>query len=250
MSTEQNEPTEVTPAEPDGAALKEGRTRVKPLVVGIVVTLVAVATIIIAAVFYHNDQSLIGSDEPAKESNATDKTNLPATKTPLAQNPDTAKADKLEDGEAEEAPDSPTTTTNPGDQNTGNTGGASNTGSSSNPGSTAPGTGVPSNTGTSTPSRTWHEGWNEWVVDVAGHNERQLVSAAKDVPTGHWGDRCNDCGAEVTGNYVNHAKATGHNSGYSSPFWFDTGTIHHDAVYQDVWIPEKGHNVWHEGYWE
>jgi hypothetical protein len=91
------------------------------------------------------------------------------------------------------------------------------------------------------------------VVDVPAHSEYQLVSAAWDEETGHYGAACNVCGAELYGtheNYLDHAKATGHIQGYTTGVWFSSGTIHHDAVYGDVWVEEQGHWVLHEGYWE
>jgi hypothetical protein len=102
---------------------------------------------------------------------------------------------------------------------------------------------------TSSPGKTWHDGWNEWVVDVPGHNEQRLVRGAWDEETGHYGAVCNDCGVELFPPAGQHLIDTGH-SGYTTGVWFKTGTIHHDAVYETVWVPETGHWVRHEGYWQ
>jgi predicted nuclease of predicted toxin-antitoxin system len=40
-----------------------------------------------------------------------------------------------------------------------------------------------------------------------------------------------------------------HGGGYKSA-WIRTGTIHHEAVYEDVWIEEVWHWENHDGYWE
>jgi hypothetical protein len=187
-----------------------------------------------------NDKPL-GADEPVtqagKEAASPDKpTTIPATETltaglPEAQQNDTADvrlADSKADAESLDA-----SVVDVG----GSGGGAGSAGSAAG------------NTGQQK-SKIWHEGWNEWVVDVPGHNEQQLVSAAWDEQTGHYAAVCNICLSELVGTYLDHAKATGHNAGYTAPYWVVTGSIHHDEIYQDVWIAEAGHNVWHEGYWE
>jgi hypothetical protein len=97
--------------------------------------------------------------------------------------------------------------------------------------------------------RVWHEGWNEWVVDVPGHYEQRMVSGAWDQPTGHYGSVCRTCGADISGFAAEHLLQTGHMGGYYTD-WIPTGTIHHDAEYENVWVPEQGHNIWHEGYWD
>lgn len=133
----------------------------------------------------------------------------------------------------------------------GMSGGGGGSGSSAGTGGTggSGGTTGSGSSGASPPAQTWHPGWNEWVVDVAGHYETQVVSGEWDEEIGHWGDICNVCYVEVTGSWGSHVIATGHSGGYSNYHWFVDNQIHHDAVYQDVWIAEQGHNVWHEGYW-
>jgi hypothetical protein len=106
------------------------------------------------------------------------------------------------------------------------------------------GTGTTGNSG-----KVWHEGWSEWVVDVPGHYEQRLVRIAWDEKIGHYASICNDCGEEVTGNFPAHVIATGHLGGYHTG-WILDEIIHHEAIYEDVWVNEQGHSVWHEGYWE
>jgi hypothetical protein len=133
----------------------------------------------------------------------------------------------------------PVTQASPGTGSDVDTGG----GSGGSPSGADPGSG-------GTPARVWHEGWSEWVVDVPAHSERRIVREAWDEETGHYGDACNVCGVEIIGGYMAHAKATGHTQGYTNNVWFSDGTVHHDAVYEDVWVEEQGHWASHEGYWE
>jgi hypothetical protein len=135
-----------------------------------------------------------------------------------------------------------------GSADSGGSGGSGGAGNSAN-GNSGLGTGGSGSTGSAgNAGRVWHEGWSEWVVDVPGHYEQRLIQSAWDEQTGHYGSRCNDCGADISGFAGHHLLDTGH-SGYSSS-WFTDGTIHHDAVYEDVWVDEQGHRVWHDGYWE
>ncbi|MDR1184205.1 MAG: hypothetical protein LBK67_05365 [Coriobacteriales bacterium] len=128
----------------------------------------------------------------------------------------------------------------------GTSGGSSNGSTGGGSGSTGGGS---SNGSTGGSGKTWHEGWNEWVVDVSGHYEQRLVRGAWDEQKGHYGSVCRTCGAEVTGNFPAHVEATGHMGGYYED-WIFEGTIHHEAEYENLWVPEQGHNVWHEGYWD
>jgi hypothetical protein len=139
-----------------------------------------------------------------------------------------------------------------GSSGSGTTGGSGNGSSGSGGGGSTGGgnSGTTGGGGSGSDNRVWHEGWNEWVVDVAGHYEQRLIQPPWDEETGHYGDICNVCGAEVTGNFPAHVEATGHMGGYANYHWFRDEVIHHDATYEDVWVDEQGHNVWHEGYWE
>jgi hypothetical protein len=183
------------------------------------------------------DERVVATNEPVTRVNISGKSGSEAKIIPDAEAPATGSLDAPQSSAADvaetiEEPDSgvPDAEAAPVGGSTG--------GSGSSAGGSDPNKG-----------KIWHEGWNEWVVDSAGHYEQQLVSDAWDEATGHYGDICNDCGVEVTGSWGSHVIATGH-TGYSNYHWFSSGFIHHAAVYQDIWVDETGHNVWHEGYWE
>jgi hypothetical protein len=132
----------------------------------------------------------------------------------------------------------------------GDPGGSDDQGSTpGSPGGTSGGGGSGGGSGGGGTGGVWHAGWNEWVVDMPGHYEQQLIQIAWDERIGHYASICWDCGAEVTGNFPAHVEETGHMGGYYIGWVLDS-VIHHEAIYEDVWVPEQGHNVWHEGYWE
>jgi hypothetical protein len=99
---------------------------------------------------------------------------------------------------------------------------------------------------------TWHDGWEERVWVDTSHSERRLVSEARDEEI--WDQRtfCRGCGADITENVMQHMDWHLEKEGRSYG-WYDEHvlrTVHHDAVYQDVWVEEGHWNiVWHEGYW-
>jgi hypothetical protein len=152
---------------------------------------------------------------------------------------DTAKEDVdvgMADGLHDEAEAQGVASGSSGGSGTGSTGGSSG------------GTGSVPGGSTGTPVQVWHEGWNEWVVDVPGHYEQRLVRGAWDEQTGHVGSVCWTCGADISGFAGEHILQTGHAGYYTA--WIEGSAIHHDAEYENVWVPEQGHNVWHEGYWD
>ena len=77
-----------------------------------------------------------------------------------------------------------------------------------------------------------------WVVDVEGHFERKETQRAWDENIYEIHAICADCGADITGQTGTHW--CGGLKG-----WHDeeviVKTIHHDAIYEDVWIDEVGH---------
>jgi hypothetical protein len=74
------------------------------------------------------------------------------------------------------------------------------------------------------------------------------VRIAWDEKIGHYGSICKTCGEEISGFAGEHILATGHIGYYTG--WILDEVIHHEAIYEDVWVDEQGHSVWHEGYWE
>lgn len=106
-----------------------------------------------------------------------------------------------------------------------------------------------SNSNNSKPAEHTHN----WVaqyktvnVPEKGHNEQVLVQAAYDeqVPVTEMKEFsiCNQCGADITGRYIEHFEANDGCSGYHSE-WREvvTGykTVHHDAVYETRYVVDS-----------
>lgn len=110
----------------------------------------------------------------------------------------------------------------------------------------------PSNNNSSNSSKP-AEHTHNWVaqyktvnVPEQGHNEQVLVQAAYDeqVPITEMKEFsiCNQCGADITGRYIEHFEANDGCSGYHSE-WREvvTGynTVHHDAVYETRYVVDS-----------
>ena len=121
--------------------------------------------------------------------------------------------------------------------------------SSNNSGSSKPSNNSGSNSNSSKPAEHTHN----WVaqyktvnVPEKGHNEQVLVQAAYDeqVPVTEMKEFsiCNQCGADITGRYIEHFEANDGCSGYHSE-WREvvTGykTVHHDAVYETRYVVDS-----------
>lgn len=121
--------------------------------------------------------------------------------------------------------------------------------SGNNSGSSKPSNNNGSSSNNSKPSEHKHE----WVaqyktvnVPEKGHNEQVLVQAAYDeqVPITEMKEFsiCNQCGADITGRYIEHFEANDGCSGYHSE-WREvvTGykTVHHDAVYETRYVVDS-----------
>ena len=111
----------------------------------------------------------------------------------------------------------------------------------------------PSNNGSSSNSSKPAEHTHNWVaqyktvnVPEKGHNEQVLVQAAYDeqVPVTEMKEFsiCNQCGADITGRYIEHFEANDGCSGYHSE-WREvvTGyqTVHHEAVYETRYVVDS-----------
>jgi hypothetical protein len=95
------------------------------------------------------------------------------------------------------------------------------------------------------------DAWDEVVQhEEKGHWEKVLVKDAWDeeVPIYElqWRDICNDCGADITGNTLQHGKDHALNDGTTGGYTtkqvevqVGTETVHHEAVYEDKWIVDK-----------
>lgn len=121
--------------------------------------------------------------------------------------------------------------------------------SSNNSSSSKPSNNNSSNSNSSKPAEHKHD----WVaqyktvtVPEKGHNEQVLVQAAYDeqVPITEMKEFsiCNQCGADITGRYIEHFEANDGCSGYHSE-WREvvTGynTVHHDAVYETRYVVDS-----------
>lgn len=121
--------------------------------------------------------------------------------------------------------------------------------SSNNSSSSKPSNNSGSNSSSSKPAEHKHE----WVaqyktvnVPEKGHNEQVLVQAAYDeqVPITEMKEFsiCNQCGADITGRYIEHFEANDGCSGYHSE-WREvvTGynTVHHEAVYETRYVVDS-----------
>lgn len=124
-----------------------------------------------------------------------------------------------------------------------------NSSSSSSKPSSKPSNNNGSNSSNSKPAEHTHN----WVaqyktvnVPEQGHNEQVLVQAAYDeqVPITEMKEFsiCNQCGADITGRYIEHFEANDGCSGYHSE-WREvvTGykTVHHDAVYETRYVVDS-----------
>lgn len=121
--------------------------------------------------------------------------------------------------------------------------------SSSNSSSSKPSNNNGSSSNNSKPAEHKHD----WVaqyktvnIPEKGHNEQVLVQAAYDeqVPITEMQEFsiCNQCGADITGRYIEHFEANDGCSGYHSE-WKEvvTGykTVHHDAVYETRYVVDS-----------
>ena len=121
--------------------------------------------------------------------------------------------------------------------------------SGNNSGSSKPSNNNGSSSNNSKPSEHKHD----WVaqyktvnVPEKGHNEQVLVQAAYDeqVPITEMKEFsiCNQCGADITGRYIEHFEANDGCSGYHSE-WREvvTGykTVHHEAVYETRYVVDS-----------
>ena len=194
-----------------------------------------------------------------------DKVNLDVTKkdgstATLTPSEDSAKTEEEKKDEQEVKQEekkeetSKSNTSESKKDNTASTSSSSNKNNSSsskpsNSGSNNSGSSKPSNNSGSKPAEHTHN----WVaqyktvnVPEKGHNEQVLVQAAYDeqVPVTEMKEFsiCNQCGADITGRYIEHFEANDGCSGYHSE-WREvvTGykTVHHDAVYETRYVVDS-----------
>ena len=159
--------------------------------------------------------------------------------------------EKKEEKKEETAKTDSSNKSNTSDSKKDNTASTTNTSSNKNNSSSS----KPSNSSNSSNSNNSKpaEHTHNWVaqyktvnVPEKGHNEQVLVQAAYDeqVPITEMKEFsiCNQCGADITGRYIEHFEANDGCSGYHSE-WREvvTGykTIHHDAVYETRYVVDS-----------
>jgi len=163
---------------------------------------------------------------------------------------ETAKTDSSNKSNTSESKKDNTASTTHTSSNKNNT----NSSKPSNSGSNNSGTSKPSNnSGSNSSNSKPAEHTHNWVaqyktvnVPEKGHNEQVLVQAAYDeqVPITEMKEFsiCNQCGADITGRYIEHFEANDGCSGYHSE-WREvvTGykTVHHDAVYETRYVVDS-----------
>lgn len=169
---------------------------------------------------------------------------------------ETAKADTSNKSNSSESKKNNTASTSNSSSNKNNSSSSSSKPSSkpSNSGSNNSSPSKPSNnSGSNSNSSKPAEHTHNWVaqyktvnVPEKGHNEQVLVQAAYDeqVPITEMKEFsiCNQCGADITGRYIEHFEANDGCSGYHSE-WREvvTGykTVHHDAVYETRYVVDS-----------
>lgn len=195
--------------------------------------------------------TLTPSEDSAKtEDEKKDETEVKQEEKKEEKKEETAKADssnKLNTSESKKDNTASTTNTSSNKNNTGSS--KPSNSSSNNSGSSKPSNNSGSNSNSSKPAEHTHD----WVaqyktvnVPEKGHNEQVLVQAAYDeqVPITEMKEFsiCNQCGADITGRYIEHFEANDGCSGYHSE-WREvvTGykTVHHDAVYETRYVVDS-----------
>lgn len=75
--------------------------------------------------------------------------------------------------------------------------------------------------------------------EASGHYETEIVQEAYEEPVYEYHVFCDTCGADVNTSALEH-KAI-HDNGFTSKK-IQTGSIHHDAVSQEVWVEEPAYD--------
>jgi len=133
-----------------------------------------------------------------------------------------------------------TTNSNSGSNTGSSNGGSSNSGGGSSSGNSNTTTPAPS-----TPVKTYHPAWDEWVV--SGYYETRTIPASfgqRDI----FGSVCNDCGENISGHAAQHLKDTHHSGYHEGVVGSETYEIT-PARTEQVWI-DTSHWIRHHDYWD
>ena len=199
-------------------------------------------------------EAVAETEEPATEEvEAATETEEPETEA-VAEQETTGKLESNTSGAentAAQPSDNNTSKSNKSNSNSGNKTSAGSTASAGTTTSNSSGTTGSSNSNTDNSNTNAsnnnaapaHE--HKWVLhEGSGHYETQVVKEAWDEPIYETQvrDICNQCGADVTDNAVEHAKEhalAGENGGHHTEVVkVQVGTQHHDAETQQVWVQD------------
>lgn len=167
---------------------------------------------------------------------------------------ETAKADTSNKSNSSESKKNNTASTSNSSSNKNNSSSSSSKPSSKPSNSSNSSSSKPSNNNSSNSSKP-AEHTHNWVaqyktvnVPEKGHNEQVLVQAAYDEPTyGYeYHSFCNTCGLDLTANGINDAQHVKQHmlngeggSTTQKPVEVQTGTIHHEAVYETRYVVDS-----------
>ena len=197
--------------------------------------------------------TLTPSEDSAKtEDEKKDETEVKQEEKKEEKKEETAKADTSNKSNSSESKKNNTASTNSSSNKNNSSSNSSKPSSKPSNSGNNSGTSKPSNNNSSNSSKP-AEHTHNWIaqyktvnVPEQGHNEQVLVQAAYDeqVPITEMKEFsiCNQCGADITGRYIEHFEANDGCSGYHSE-WREvvTGynTVHHDAVYETRYVVDS-----------
>ena len=109
--------------------------------------------------------------------------------------------------------------------------------------------------------QTWHEPWDEQVMVSGAWTEYiehpAVYQTVHHNAVGHYGDRCNQCGREITGYAPQHLEDNVPNCwSYTNYYWFvdspawDEQVLVSGAWTESIYHPATYKTIHHEGYWE
>ena len=227
--------------------------------VGIIVLIVVLLGMMLTHCTNTTETKSVKSDKTVEKSKKKVTTKKPeknkvtdADKVPGQEENDKVEVSSTDSTASESKKDNPASTTNTSSNknNTSSSSKPSNS-SSNNSGIPKPSNNSDSNSGSSKPAEHTHN----WVaqyktvnVPEKGHNEQVLVQDAYDEPTyGYeYHSFCNTCGLDLTANGINDAQHVKQHmlngeggSTTQKPVEVQTGTIHHEAVYETRYVVDS-----------
>ena len=199
--------------------------------------------------------TLTPSEDSAKtEDEKKDETEVKQEEKKEEKKEETAKADTSNKSNSSESKKNNTASTNSSSNKNNSSSNSSKPSSKPSNSGNNSGTSKPSNNNSSNSSKP-AEHTHNWIaqyktvnVPEKGHNEQVLVQAAYDEPTyGYeYHSFCNTCGLDLTANGINDAQHVKQHmlngeggSTTQKPVEVQTGTIHHEAVYETRYVVDS-----------